>query len=142
MLIDGARFFRRFKVCIAIKTQIRSTVEPICSLSIDECFKYDELEKPLRDLGIINKNSKDISENSWGARNYKNPGGREAAKRDFEKVPGKEQSSNDPDVRVKVLENGERVVLRIKDKRAPTIEMQPKDAGRGSDNTRIKVRYP
>lgn len=104
--------------------------------------EHDELEKPLRDLGIINKNSKDISENSWGARNYKNPGGREAAKRDFEKVPGKEQSSNDPDVRVKVLENGERVVLRIKDKRAPTIEMQPKDAGRGSDNTRIKVKYP
>ena len=40
MLIYDPSFLRRFKVCIAIKTQIRSTVEPICSLSIDESFKF------------------------------------------------------------------------------------------------------
>lgn len=35
-----------------------------------------------------------------------------------------------------------RQIRLYKDKKVPTIEMQPKDAGRGGDNTRVKVRYP
>lgn len=102
--------------------------------------EHDELEKPLRDVGIINQKTKDISNSQTGARNYENSGGKEAAQHDFEKIPGKDEPSSKPGVRVKTFPTGERAIYRPDDI-PPTIEMQPKDAGRGGDNMRVKVRY-
>lgn len=64
--------------------------------------------------------------------------------RDFDKIPG-EVSRREPNVELKVLPNGDRVVKRpignTEDK-APTLEIQPADTGNKAEGRRrIKVRY-
>lgn len=102
--------------------------------------EHDALEKPLRDSGIIDGNTKDSSKSTDGARNYEIPGGKEALERDFAKLPGREEPSPEPGIRLKRLPNGDKAVLREKPDKPFTIELQPKDAGQGN-KIRVKVRY-
>lgn len=52
--------------------------------------KHDEIEKPARDLGILD-DAKEITEGGKdGARNYEKTGGADARDRDFNKFPGQE----------------------------------------------------
>lgn len=100
--------------------------------------KHDALEKPLRNAGVIDQNTKDISKSLGGARNYEKPGGKEALEKDFNKLPGKAEKSSDPKVRFKDLPNGERAILREDSKSGgPTLEIQPQNG----EKVRIKVRY-
>ena len=104
--------------------------------------EHGHLEKPLRDAGIIDNNTKDTSISADGARNYRKLGGKEAMEGDFNRLPGKEESSSDSKVRTKDLPNGDRAVLRNKPSEDGhwTLEIQPGDASQGN-RVRVKVRY-
>jgi len=74
-------------------------------------------------------------------RNYTKNGGSDELNRDFEKAPGKEIPTNDPGRRMKELPNGDRIVARTRsDEGSPTLEVQPKNAGKGN-KVRVKIRY-
>jgi hypothetical protein len=105
---------------------------------------HDELEKPARELGVIDRKTKNISESEKGpSRNYKKPGGEEALKKDFDKFPG-DVTSPEPGIDMKILPNGSRIVKRPQsvDNEQPTLEIQPPKTGNKiDDGRRIKVRY-
>lgn len=105
----------------------------------------DKMEKPLRELGIIKPGEVPTpAKPSKPTRQYEKSGGVRDLQRDFDKIPG-EVTSPEPDVDLKILPNGDRVVKRpegdIENKR-PTLEIQPaKTDNRVDSRRRIKVRY-
>lgn len=105
---------------------------------------HDQLEKPLRDYGILDKKSKNSSvAEKKKVREYTKSGGNEELIKDFEKIQGEELKSKDNKVRTKVLPKGIKVVMRPKSisSEIPTIEVQPTEESSLSYDLRVKVRY-
>jgi hypothetical protein len=104
---------------------------------------HDELEKPLREAGIINGKTKDSSSNKKGqVRQYDKAGDDKQLEKDFTKLPGEIQTSSDG-IEYKILPNGDKAIKRPKeDDKRPTLEIQP-GGGKVNPNERIriKVRY-
>lgn len=100
--------------------------------------EHDNLEKPIRDAGILDGAA--VEKGGSRRRIYSKRGGEDALNRDFERSPGKTIPS-DPDVRVKEFPNGDKVVARNRSTDgSPTLEIQPKDAGKGN-KIRVEIRY-
>jgi hypothetical protein len=100
--------------------------------------EHDNLEKPIRDTGILDGAT--LEKGGGRRRIYSKQGGQDALNRDFEKSPGRIIPS-DSDVRIKESPNGDRVVARNRSTDgAPTLEVQPKDVGKGN-RIRVEVRY-
>lgn len=104
---------------------------------------HDELEKPLREAGIINGKTKDTSTDKKNdTRQYDKSGGEKELEKDFDKLPGETQISSDG-TEYKVLPNGSKVVKRPLEDGKPTLEVQPsKNNPKIYKGLRIKVRYP
>ena len=103
--------------------------------------EHDALEKSARDTGILDGATVDANAENKRVRNYTKNGGSDELNRDFEKAPGKEIPTNDPGRRMKELPNGDRIVARTRsDEGSPTLEVQPKNAGKGN-KVRVKIRY-
>lgn len=106
---------------------------------------YDDLEKPARELGIIDRKTKDTSTREKGStREYTKPGGQEALDTDFDKFDG-EVTPLDGGVDMKTLPNGNKVVKRSETEtnKTPTLEIQPRDTGnKPGGGLRVKIRYP
>lgn len=106
---------------------------------------HDELEKPLREKGIIDSKTKNTSEAEKNrVREYTKSGGNEALKKDFEKIQTEEIRSKDGKIRTKVLPDGSKIVMRPKSQSSPvpTLEVQPSENGSVRQDFRVKVRYP
>lgn len=104
---------------------------------------HDELEKPLRDAGVIDQRlSKKERRSSGKTRQYTKPGGKSALEKDFDRILGQLEKSTDG-TEVKVLPNGSKLIKRSNSKRGqPVLEVQPSGDTSGKlKNTRIKVRY-
>lgn len=104
---------------------------------------HDELEKPLKEAGIISGKTKETSNRNNGeVKNYTKSGGGEQLQRDFDKLPGKNKVASDGS-EYKELPDGKKIVKRpAEDETPPTLEVQyPKGESRGANNIRIKVRY-
>jgi hypothetical protein len=102
---------------------------------------HDELEKPAREAGVIDKSAKDTTEDrNNSTRQYDKPGGIEALQKDFDKFPEETRIADDG-TEYKDLPKGNRIVKRLRDKNGPrpVLEIQPQK-GNGT-NIRIKVRY-
>jgi hypothetical protein len=99
---------------------------------------HDELEKPLKESGIINGKTKDTSDRKKGeVRNYTKPGGEEQLQKDFDKLPGVPSKASDG-TELKELPNGNTAVKRPRSKKAPsTLELQSSK----DKKLKIKVRY-
>ena len=101
--------------------------------------EQDALEKPIRDTGILDGATPE-KEGGNRRRIYSKKGGEDALNRDFDRSPGKIIPS-DPGVRVKESPNGDKIVARNRSTDgAPTLEVQPRDAGKGN-KIRVEVRY-
>lgn len=106
--------------------------------------EHNELEKPLKDAGIISGKDKKHSKEKNKIREYRKPGGVNQLDIDFEKMPGKPSNSIDGK-ETKELIDGTKIIKRpTGSKNGPTLEIQPpKSDDRYPDNgIRIKVRYP
>ncbi|NOT77487.1 MAG: hypothetical protein HOP07_00630 [Bacteriovoracaceae bacterium] len=104
---------------------------------------HDELEKPLKEAGIITDKTKNTSTNEKTAtREYSKIGGEKEQKKDFDKLPGKMHTASDG-TEYKSLPNGNNVVKRpATDKQAPTLEVQSsQNDSKNYEKLRIKVRY-
>jgi len=104
---------------------------------------YDDLEKPARDAGVIDKNTQKSKQNAGSStREYNKSGGAEQLEKDFDKIPGQVQVAQDG-IPIKELPDGKTVVKRPeKNQTLPTLEIQPAETGvKGNDRIRIKVRY-
>jgi hypothetical protein len=99
---------------------------------------HDELEKPLKEAGIINGKTKDTSDRKKGeVRNYTKPGGEEQLQKDFDKLSGVPSKASDG-TELKELPNGNTAIKRPKNKKAPsTLELQSSK----DKKLKIKVRY-
>ncbi len=107
---------------------------------------HDELEKPARDLGVIDRKTKKTNKNEKSlTREYEKSGGKKALEKDFDQFPG-DATPSEPGVEVKILPNGSKVVKRpivSENNKAPTLEIQPQKLGnKNDDGRRIKIRYP
>jgi hypothetical protein len=104
---------------------------------------HDELEKPLKEVGIINGKTKNSSSNKNGkVRQYDKAGDDVELEKDFSKIPGKIEIAADGK-EYKILSNGTKVVKRPREgNKVPTLEMQPADGSLNSnERIRVKVRY-
>lgn len=105
--------------------------------------KHDKLERPARDMGIINNKTKNTSSKPDNStREYEKPGGQNALDEDFNKFP--EPTKKVDKVEIKELLDGTKIVKRPKSKdgKPPTLEIQPeKISNNQKDPTRIKIRY-
>jgi hypothetical protein len=104
---------------------------------------HDELEKPLKEAGIINDKTKNTSTDEKGdTREYSKTGGEKEQQKDFDKLLGEIQVALDG-TGFKYLPNGNKVVKRpATDKQAPTLEVQPsQNDSKTHERLRIKVRY-
>lgn len=104
--------------------------------------RHDQLEKPAKDLGIIDKKTKNTStDRNNDVREYTKSGGQEALDKDFDKF--KVPSVKKDGVEVKELNDKVKIVKRpAKDEQLPTLEIQPqKTNNKYEDSTRIKIRY-
>lgn len=105
--------------------------------------EHDELEKPLKEAGIISGKDKKTSKREKDkVREYKKSGGREQLQKDFDKMPG--ESSKAQDGReTKNLPDGTTIVKSPDSNHGPTLEIQPpKDNPKyPDDRIRVKVRY-
>lgn len=103
---------------------------------------HDDLEKPLREAGVIDEKTKDtsISRNAK-VREYTKSGGDQKLKEDFDRIPGDASVASDG-TEYKTLPSGERIIERpaTKDKPA-TLEVQPSNSPEKPKTLRIKVRY-
>ncbi len=106
--------------------------------------EHDELEKPAKDAGVIDKKTKKYEESKNNdARQYEKPGGIKALQEDFDKFPGKVKKAQDG-TELKKLPDGKTVVMRLTptDDSPPTLEIQPQRVGnKVQDRLRVKVRY-
>lgn len=105
---------------------------------------HDELEKPAREVGVIDRKTKLAKEHDEKARIYEKPGGEEELEKDFDKFPGEATSSGKPGVEIKTLANGSKVIKRPRDNanELPTLEIQSEKVGnKNNDRIRVKVRY-
>lgn len=104
---------------------------------------HDELEKPLREAGIINGKTKETSTREKNkVREYEKLGGDKELQQDFDKLPGKTSTSGDG-TEVKIISSDSKATKRPnKGDRPPILEIQPlKDSSRFKNNLRVKVRY-
>jgi len=105
--------------------------------------EHDELEKPLKEAGIISGKTKNTSgEESDRVREYTKSGGLELLEKDFEKVQGDLSKSDGFDL--KTLPDGTKILKRpTGSKSGPTLEVQPSknDPRYHDDKIRVKVRY-
>jgi hypothetical protein len=105
--------------------------------------EHDELEKPLKEAGIISgKDKKTSIKEKNDVREYKKPGGIEQLNKDFDKMPGELAKAQDG-TETKTLPDGTIIVKGTKNKHGPTLEIQPsKNDPRYPDpGIRVKVRY-
>jgi hypothetical protein len=105
--------------------------------------EHDELEKPLKEAGIITGKDKNTSiKEKNEVREYKKTGGIEQLNKDFDKMPGEKFKAKDG-TETKILPDGTKIVKGTKNKNGPTLEIQPsKNDPRYPDpGIRIKVRY-
>jgi hypothetical protein len=102
--------------------------------------EHDELEKPLKEAGVISGKDKKYSKEKNEVREYRKSGGIEKLQKDFEKIQG-DSSKFDDGLDIKILPNGTKIVKRPEDR---TIEVQPpkKSSNYPDQKIRIKVRYP
>ncbi len=104
---------------------------------------HDELEKPLREAGIINGKTKETSTREKNkVREYEKSGGDKELQQDFDKLPGKNSTSADgPEV--KIISSDSKAIKRPReDDKPPILEIQPlKNSSRFKNNLRVKVRY-
>jgi hypothetical protein len=102
--------------------------------------EHDELEKPLKEAGVISGKDKKYSKEKNEVREYRKSGGIEKLQKDFEKIQG-DSSKLDDGLDIKILPNGTKIVKRPEDR---TIEVQPpkKSSNYPDQKIRIKVRYP
>ena len=105
---------------------------------------YDDLEKPVKEAGIIGKNKtkKTPESRNSDTREYKKPGGVEQLEKDFDKLPGESKLASDG-IPIKELPDGKTAVKRLpREGRPPILEIQPQQTGNKSeDRLRVKVRY-
>lgn len=102
--------------------------------------EHDELEKPLKEAGIISgKNKKSSVKESKKVRQYIKPGGIDQLHKDFDKLPGIPSQAKDG-LETKTLPDGTTIVKRPRNQ---TIEVQaPKNDSRyPDDKIKVKVRY-
>ncbi len=99
---------------------------------------HDELEKPLRDLKIVDRKTKVTTKDK--TRQYTKSGGEEELQKDFDKIPGEITQTDGLDI--KTLPDGSKILRRPKTEKTdfPTLEVQPPKEG-PSRKIRIKVRY-
>jgi hypothetical protein len=105
--------------------------------------EHDELEKPLREAGIISGKDKKQSNEKDETREYRKPGGSGQLENDFEKIRGIPSNADGLDIRT--LPDGTKIIKRpIGSKNGPTLEVQPSknDPRYPDDSIRVKVRYP
>jgi hypothetical protein len=105
--------------------------------------EHDELEKPLKEAGIISGRDKKTSKREKDkVREYKKSGGREQLEKDFDKMPG-ESSKTQDGTETKNLPDGTTIVKSPGSNHGPTLEIQPpKDNPKyPDDGIRVKVRY-
>lgn len=105
--------------------------------------EHNELEKPLRETGIVSGKTKDTSvKENDRVREYKKSGGQEQLEKDFEKIEG--DTSKVDGLDLKTLPNGTKIIKRpMGSESGPTLEVQPpKNDPKYPDNKiRVKVRY-
>lgn len=115
--------------------------------------ELDKLEKPLRDLKVVDRKTKNTSSSKGPqakTREYTKNGGEKELQKDFDKIPGKASKASDG-VEKKNLPNGETAIKRPKElgktegqekTQEPTLEIQPSvDANGERPKFRVKVRY-
>jgi hypothetical protein len=104
---------------------------------------HDELEKPLRDLKIIDRKMKNTSTNEKSnTREYKKSGGEKALEEDFDKINAPVTPAKDGRD-MKILPDGKKVVKRpALNDAPPTLELQPENTRVWPESKlRIKIRY-
>ena len=104
--------------------------------------EHDELEKPLKEAGIVSGKTKKSTKESDRVREYKKPGGLKQLEKDFEIIEGVPLRADGLDV--KTQPNGTKIIKRpIGSKQGPTLEVQPpkNDPKYPDDKIRVKVRY-
>jgi len=105
--------------------------------------EHDELEKPLKETGIISGKTKKTSiKESDRVREYKKTGGIEQLEKDYEKVEGTPSKVDGLDL--KTLSDGTKILKRPQTDNGPTLEVQPgkNNPKYPDEKIRIKVRYP
>lgn len=107
--------------------------------------EHDELEKPLKEAGIISgKDTKTSIKEKSKVREYKKSAGVEQLQQDFSKIKGVSSKSDDG-LDVKTLPDGTKIIKRpTGSDSGPTLEIQPpkNDPRYPDDGIRVKVRYP
>jgi hypothetical protein len=104
--------------------------------------EHDELEKPLKEFGIISGRDKKQSREKDATREYRKPGGLGQLENDFEKIKGTPSKAEGYDI--KTLRDGTKILKRpTGSKNGPTLEVQPSknDSRYPDDKIRVKVRY-
>lgn len=104
---------------------------------------HDELEKPLREDGIINAKTKETTKNKKNkVREYEKAGGDKELQKDFDKLPGKTSIAEDG-TEVKIISSDSKAIKRQGEvDKPPTLEIQPlKSSSHFENNLRVKVRY-
>jgi hypothetical protein len=102
--------------------------------------EHDELEKPLKEAGIISgKDKKSSTKEKGKVRQYIKSGGTEQLDKDFDKLPGVHAKAKDG-IETKTLPDNTTIVKRPDDK---TIEIQAtaNDPRYPDDRLKVKVRY-
>lgn len=105
--------------------------------------EHDELEKPVKEAGIISGKDKKHSKEKDETREYRKPGGLGQLENDFEKIKGTPSKADGFDI--KTLPDGTKILKRpTGSKNGPTLEVQPpkNDNKYPDDKIRVKVRYP
>jgi hypothetical protein len=143
-VVDWDAFYQMSKLMEEMKDQAFRHLVEQGTIALNKV--QDELEKPARELGVIDRKTKNTTKDKKDpTREYRKPGGEEALNKDFDKFPG-EATSPEPGVEMKTLPNGNKVVKRLKpskDDSIPTLEFQPQKTGNKIDDRgRIKIRYP
>jgi len=104
--------------------------------------EHDDLEKPLKEAGIISGKDKKHSKQKDETREYRKPGGLEQLQKDFDKMPGKPSKAKDG-TETKILPDGTTIVKSPSSNHGPTLEIQPSKVNPKYPDPRIrvKVRY-
>jgi hypothetical protein len=110
--------------------------------------EHDELEKPLKEAGIISGKTKNTSKKKNGeVKEYTKEGGDEQLQKDFDKLPGEPIKGKTDGVEYKKYSDGIHIVKtpkKVKEDgsvRYPTLEVQPTNHLEINSDIRIKVRY-
>ena len=140
-VINWDQFFKTIEV---LGHQVDRTVVDLIKEGYHVLSKeHDNLEKPLKEAGIISGKDikKEIKNKDRGTRQYLKKGDDKTLDEDFKKLPGEEKKASDGR-EYKELPDGKKAIKRpanSTDDKVPTLEVQP-PSGVGS-SIRIKVRY-